>query len=156
MNYSVHEGWQNTVWALSNTSAVVVERYEQDDPFGKSHTLDASGNNLGNFASQVYHHKRMHGGVVEPVTGLYDFRNRWYSPESGSWLSRDPLGYVDSINLYQFVFGGPLFILDVIGLEAGAVPGDDFPCPSEGCVDSIMNQWDEEIAGGPKLPQEIG
>jgi len=58
LSYAVHEDWQNTVWALSNTSAVVVERYEQDDPFGKSHTLDASGNNLGNFASKVYHHKR--------------------------------------------------------------------------------------------------
>jgi len=116
LSYAVHEDWQNTVWALSNTSAAIIERYVHDDPFGKSHTLDASDTDIGNYASEVYHYKRMHGGVVEPVSGLYDFRNRWYSPVSGGWLSRDPLGQVDSENLYQGILAQPLVLSDPHGL----------------------------------------
>jgi len=120
LGYAVHEDWQNTVWALSNASGAITERYVQDDPFGASTTFDASSTSIGSFASEVYHHKRMHGGVVEPISGLYDFRNRWYSPVNGSWLSRDPLGQVDSQNLYQGFGGNTLIATDVFGLTNDA------------------------------------
>lgn len=123
--YAVHEDWQNSVWSLSDTSGAIVERYEQDDPFGASHTLDNSDTNIGNFASNVYHLKRMHGGVTEKVSGLYDFRNRWYSPISGGWLSRDPLEYFDSENLYQGILSGPLHLTDTFGNST------DYPCPGK-------------------------
>ena|SRR5581483_8901495 len=35
-------------------------------------------------------------------------RNRWYSPETGTFPSPDPLGYVDSANLYAFAGGDPV------------------------------------------------
>jgi len=43
-----------------------------------------------------------HGAYKSEATGLMYFRNRWYSSEAGQWLSQDPLGYVDSYNLYAF------------------------------------------------------
>ena len=54
--------------------------------------------------------------------GLYHVRNRWYNPEDGVWLSRDPGGYIDGFNLYQYVRSRPLTLFDPLGLAAGG-PG---------------------------------
>jgi RHS repeat-associated protein len=43
-----------------------------------------------------------HSAYKSPAHGLLYFRNRWYSAESGQWLTHDPLGEVDSANLYAF------------------------------------------------------
>lgn len=44
----------------------------------------------------------------EPATGLIYARARWYDPSTGSFLTPDPLGYVDSSNLYAFAGGDPI------------------------------------------------
>ncbi|MEM6258611.1 MAG: RHS repeat-associated core domain-containing protein [Planctomycetota bacterium] len=55
------------------------------------------------------------GRYYDPETGLYDFRARAYHPELGIFLQRDPLGYVDGMNLYQFEGGMPTEALDPEG-----------------------------------------
>jgi RHS repeat-associated protein len=42
-------------------------------------------------------------------------RHRWYDTTRGYWLSRDPLGYVDGMNLYQYVSGRPVVYADPFG-----------------------------------------
>ncbi|MFN4841488.1 MAG: RHS repeat-associated core domain-containing protein, partial [Phycisphaerales bacterium] len=48
-------------------------------------------------------------------------RMRWYDARLGRWLTRDPAGYVDGLNVYQFVGGNPLMFVDPLGLW-GVVP----------------------------------
>jgi RHS repeat-associated protein len=55
------------------------------------------------------------GRELDPVTGLYDFRNRWYSPELGRWLTPDPVPYVDSPNLYAAFLADPVNNADPTG-----------------------------------------
>jgi RHS repeat-associated protein len=43
------------------------------------------------------------GMTLDAVTGLYDERNRNYSPTLGRWTSQDPQGYINGANTYQFV-----------------------------------------------------
>ena len=43
---------------------------------------------------------------------------RWYSPELGRWLSRDPIGYEGGVNLYEYVKGRVVIYLDPRGLES--------------------------------------
>jgi len=52
---------------------------------------------------------------TDPVTGISYARNRWYDARTASWLSEDPLGAVDSPNLYAFVGWGPHAARDPMG-----------------------------------------
>jgi RHS repeat-associated protein len=51
----------------------------------------------------------------EPATGLVYARARWYDPGTGTFLTPDPLGYVDSSNLYAFAGGDPVNRRDPTG-----------------------------------------
>ena len=55
----------------------------------------------------------------DPATGLVYARARWYSPETGSFLSGDPLRYTDSSNLYAFAGGDPVNGRDPTGTIVG-------------------------------------
>ena len=57
---------------------------------------------------------------TDPTTGLAYARNRWYDPHNAAWLSEDPLGPVDSQNLYAFVGWGPHAATDPMGLQGPA------------------------------------
>lgn len=50
------------------------------------------------------------------ASGLVFMRNRWYAPELGQFISRDPLGYVDSYDPYAFVAFDPINRWDPWGL----------------------------------------
>ena len=43
-------------------------------------------------------------------------RFRYYDPETGRWLTHDPLGYVDGMNLYEYVRSMPVSTIDPTGL----------------------------------------
>src|SRR3989344_564469 len=48
--------------------------------------------------------------------GLYLFPGRAYNPELGRFLQRDPSGYSDGVNLYEYVEGNALGATDPLGL----------------------------------------
>ncbi len=47
---------------------------------------------------------------------FFNCRQRWYDPQAGRWLTRDPAGYVDGMSLYLFVKGNPFSLRDPTGL----------------------------------------
>jgi len=49
-------------------------------------------------------------------TALYYFRARWYEPETGRWLSPDPIGISGGLNLYVFCGNDPVNYIDPSGL----------------------------------------
>jgi RHS repeat-associated protein len=54
---------------------------------------------------------------TDPDTGLIYYGHRWYDPQTGRWLSREPLGEDASVNLYTFVNNDPINNWDYLGLE---------------------------------------
>ncbi len=56
------------------------------------------------------------GMSLDPVTGLYYERARWYSPSLGTWISQDPAGYINGADTYQFVGSDPTSYADPSGL----------------------------------------
>ena len=55
------------------------------------------------------------GMPLDPVTGLYYERARWYSPSLGTWISQDPAGYINGADTYQFVESDPVELVDPWG-----------------------------------------
>jgi RHS repeat-associated protein len=61
--------------------------------------------------------KRMHSEL-----GLIHFGKRFYDPHIGRWLTTDPAGFANSINLYQYVLNNPFRYADPDGQFAFLVP----------------------------------
>jgi len=93
-------------------------------------------------------------------TGLYYFRNRYYEAGLGRFISRDPLGYIEDLNLYQSVLNNPVNLIDPFGYQSvdtqfnvtyhgyfgssklGMVEiGADFSCTSNGDVRPDKNPY---------------
>jgi RHS repeat-associated protein len=53
---------------------------------------------------------------TEDETGLIYYGRRYYSPQIGRWLTPDPAGCTDGLNLYAFVKNNPLTYVDLYGL----------------------------------------
>ena len=117
------------VTAVVDTSGAVVERYAYD-PYGQVTILngadgadpDVDGETVFEWgpdadgASDVDNRTLYAGYHLDAETGLYSVRNRYYHPTLGRWLSRDPVGYVDGMNLYQYVLCNPIAFGDPLGL----------------------------------------
>lgn len=101
---------QNTVHGFVDASGVVVARYVYD-AWGNvlSETVMASA-----LAGNRY---RFQGREYSTLTGLYNFRARWYDPMTGRWLSKDPLGIKGGLNLYEFCNNAPANFVDPSGLK---------------------------------------
>jgi len=105
------------VTALIDTSGAVVERYRYD-PYGAVTVLDPNYTDDEGNASDVDNEILYAGYRHDPETGLFHVRRRPYHPTVGRWLTRDPLDYVDGMNLYEYVGSGPTMRLDPMGLGA--------------------------------------
>src|SRR6266568_4230545 len=66
-----------------------------------------------------------------------------YSPTLGKWLERDPAGYVDGANLYEYAVGNPERFTDPFGLEA--LPEGVNPPTGEQIGGPIGNQINDLI-----------
>lgn len=62
-----------------------------------------------------------YSGKERDATGLYYYGYRYYQPWVGRWLSADPAGTVDGLNLYRMVRNNPISGYDINGLMFRAV-----------------------------------
>lgn len=62
-----------------------------------------------------------HAGQERDSTGLYAYAFRYYAPWLGRWLSADPAGPVDGLNLFSMVRNNPMTLRDPNGLAADEV-----------------------------------
>jgi len=99
----------------------VVERFVYDS-YGVATVLSNNWSTTSDSKNWVY---RWQGGQYDSTTGLYNFRNRDYSPTLGRWMQQDPIGYVDGANLYQAMLGAPIQNVDPMGLCAEGDELDD-------------------------------
>ena len=73
--------------------------------------------NKNHTAESVYGNRFLfQGREYDYDTALYYFRARWYEPETGRWLSPDPIGISGGLNLYAFCGNDPVNFVDPMGL----------------------------------------
>jgi len=75
------------------------------------------------------------GRRYDPETGLYYYRARYMSPTLGRFISMDPYGYVDGMNMYEYVGGNPTNYVDPYGY---------FGVYTGGGVPSVWDDWGNE------------
>jgi RHS repeat-associated protein len=101
----------------------VVERYTYD-PYGTTYIETWNGSGFDEVEASAYGNpfawtaQRYDAGV-----GLYAFPFRSYSPALARFLQRDPLGYIDGPNLYEYARSMPTVLTDPMGLAAGVAGG---------------------------------
>jgi RHS repeat-associated protein len=119
--YYHHDGLGNTIAVTDNTGALA-ESYTYD-VFGTPSFFDANG--VGLPSSVVGNRFLFTGREFLAETGLYDYRNRFYSPVLGRFLQTDPIRFeAKDVNLYRYVWNKPAEWLDPSGLFVSANPRD--------------------------------
>lgn len=83
--------------------------------FGEETIYDANQNEVSE--SVVENPWRYASKRVDVETGFVYFGQRYYDPDSGRWITPDPLGYADGPNLYSYLHHSPLMAYDAYGLE---------------------------------------
>jgi RHS repeat-associated protein len=100
-----YDGLGSTV-AITDSSAQIVNAYAYS-PYGlvgAQETISNPFTYVGRF------------GVMAESHGLYYMRARYYDPEVGRFINKDPIGYEGGINLYGYVGGNPTHWVDPLGL----------------------------------------
>lgn len=142
----IHDRDKNVI-ALYDEAGASAARYEYT-PFG---AVTASGTISCpvQWGSEVY----------DEELGLVYYNYRYYNPQDGRWLSRDPLGAQSGLNLYAYA--GNRMIPDYLGLNTpgatpapaapgapGAPSGDDCPAtqpaPAEPSTDTEEDDKEED------------
>ncbi|XCN71144.1 MAG: RHS repeat-associated core domain-containing protein [Candidatus Electrothrix aestuarii] len=94
---------------------------------------------------------RFSSKYADDTTGLYYYGYRYYSPELGRWLSRDPVGEDGGLNLYGFVGNSPLVYFDPYGMSVWG----DLGSFAKGAGESAGNMIYEPLATAYDLEQII-
>ncbi len=105
---NTHQG--SSAFELDETGNVL--SYEEYFPHGGTAFI------AGDDATVAHKEYRYSAKECDSLTGLYAYGYRYYAPWMGRWLSPDPIGPVDDLNLYQFVLGNPASHVDENGLQS--------------------------------------
>ena len=105
--YYHYDGIGSTV-AISDSTGAIVNRYAYD-PFGQVVNQEETIPNPFKYVGQF--------GVMDEGNGLLYMRARYYDPEAGRFISKDPMGCAGGdINLYSYVANNPVNGIDPWGL----------------------------------------
>jgi RHS repeat-associated protein len=101
--YYYHQDERGSVVAISDGAATpnAVKKYDEYGVPG--------GSTVGRFAYT--------GQTWLPEVGLYYYKARMYDPRLGRFMQSDPIGYGAGMNLYGYVGGDPVNLIDPLGLQ---------------------------------------
>ena len=86
---------------------------------------------------------RFTGKERDEESGLYYHGARYYAPWLARWTAADPAGMVDGVNLFAYVRGNPVRLVDPDGRESG---GGSNPSNGTGLLTKIYNHHRTQVA----------
>ncbi len=118
LRFHYHQQALGSVTEMTQPTGAVVE-WVTYDVYGQPTIRDQQGIVIAR--SAIGNPYLYTGREYDPEDGLYHYRARAYSPRAGRFLQRDPVGCIDSCDLYEFVRSAPLVRVDPFGLDAAEV-----------------------------------
>jgi RHS repeat-associated protein len=107
-HFAGHDGNGNVMLLVSADTATITAQYEYS-PFGK--VIRASGTMAD--ANPI----RFSGKYEDSETGYNYYGLRFYNPDTGRWLNRDPIEELGGSNVYCFVLNFSSGYFDLLGLK---------------------------------------
>ena len=112
-------------------------------------TVDRNGNSLGQFQYEPFGETISNGsdypfqfaGRMPIAKKLYQFRARNYDPLSARFISEDPLGFLQSSNLYRYVNNNPVNFLDPTGNSPERPDKSDCDRLVAKCIKDCCGLW---------------
>lgn len=155
VRYQLHNHLGSASLELDGSPDAAVISYEEYHPYGT--TAYQAKNAAVKSAAKRY---RYTGMERDEESGLAYHSARYYAPWLGRWLSCDPAGFVDGVNLYWYTSNNPVRLNDLSGLMPfGGTPEDyeggkmmaeiDFTK----IKDLISNYYDSYSIVSPSLPE---
>ncbi len=120
--YYYHTNQLGSVTALTSSTGAVVQSYSYD-AFGKAYVRNGSGTwttliDINTYTGSTYSNSRLYTGrEYDKEIWMYYLRARYYNANTGKFISRDPIGQNDQVNLYTYVGNSPLKYVDRMGRE---------------------------------------
>jgi RHS repeat-associated protein len=105
--YFAYDGNGNVGQVIDAAFCAIAASY-QHDPFGNLIKSDGAYANDNPFRFSTKYH--------DDETGFVYYGYRYYMPELGRWISRDPLATSGGLNLYAFIKNNPYKRVDPFGL----------------------------------------
>ena len=103
-----HYGPQGETRQLTNSAGAVVDTYNYT-AYGVPISATGSDPNPFRYGGQV--------GYYTYSNGLVLCGARWYNPDMGRWIRRDPAGYSGGANLFEYCGSDPVNCIDPSGFE---------------------------------------
>lgn len=107
LRYSYDDGVGNSGLETDGQGQLV--SYEEYYPYGGTAIWSSENAVEANYKTIRY------SGKEKDATGMYYYGYRYYQPWIGRWLSADPAGTVDGLNLYRMVRNNPVTLHDSDG-----------------------------------------
>ena len=114
---------------LSRTTADGATFYDYDGNGNVTLLTDSNGNDVGHYRYDAYGNTleatgpraaenpyRFSTKELHAASGWYDFGLRFYAPDIGRWINRDPISEAGGVNLYAMVGNNPVNAVDPYGL----------------------------------------
>lgn len=117
VRYQLHNHLGSASIELEGSPDARIISYEEYHPFGT--TAYQARNASINAAAKRY---RYTGMERDEETGLEYHSARYYLPWLGRWLSADPIGIGDGVNVYRYCKGNPVAFKDGRGTQATPPP----------------------------------
>ena len=115
--YYIHADHFKTPRVIVNASNTVIWRWDNVHAFGANIPLEDPDNNGQTFE----YNPRFPGQYFDKETNLHYNYFRYYEPETGRYISPDPIGLAGGINTYGYVEQNPLSLIDPTGEAVPAI-----------------------------------
>ncbi len=103
-----------SIESVYDATAWLVETYEYD-VFGNVISRDATGEKQKLKNTQSSNTRLYTGREYDHEINLYYNRARYYDSQMWKFISRDPIGIADDVNLYSYVGNSPMMFVDRFG-----------------------------------------